>query len=310
MSIFRNDTLGSWTRGGQAIVHNVRMTTQVFFQTLLAGIAIWVGGTIWYVLEKSTDYQRLVAVKIAEATLKSDVPGGAPLLFRTPWGHQYWTTSDALLGSRIAKNTLQAMEHHLVYGAALAGAFALLMLGWAWFYFTRTGKGLGSNQFLRGARFGTARQLRRQLWRSQKGSFAIGGVPVPDAFEPEHILICGAPGTGKTNIIVKMLSGMRKQGKRAIVYDAAGTFVEKFYRPGHDILLNPLDDRADCWSPWVDVPRDYHYDQIAESTIPDKGAIPSGRRRHAARWWRSCASLPGMRGRWFRRSWKPCFAAR
>ena len=31
MSIFRNDTLGSWTRGGQAIVHNVRMTTQVFF---------------------------------------------------------------------------------------------------------------------------------------------------------------------------------------------------------------------------------------------------------------------------------------
>jgi type IV conjugative transfer system coupling protein TraD len=250
------------------------MTTQVFFQTLLAGIAIWVGGTIWYVLEKSTDYQRFVAVKITEAMLKSDVPGGAPLLFRTPSGRQYWTTSDALLGSRIAKKTLQAMEHHLVYGAALAGVFALLMLGWAWFYFTRTGKGLGSNQFLRGARFGTERQLRRQLWRSRKGSFAIGGVPVPDAFEPEHILICGAPGTGKTNIIVKMLGGMRKQGKRAIVYDTAGTFVEKFYRPGHDILLNPLDDRADCWSPWVDVPRDYHYDQIAESTIPDKGGDP------------------------------------
>jgi len=274
MSIFRNDTLGSWTRGGQAIVHNVRMTTQVFFQTLLAGVAIWVGGTIWYVLEKSTDYQRFVAAKIAEATLKSDVPGGAPVLFRTPSGRQYWTTSDALLGSRIARKTLHAMEHHLVYGAALAGAFAVLMLVWAWFYFTRIGKGLGSNQFLRGARFGTARQLRRQLWRSRKGSFAIGGVPVPDAFEPEHILICGAPGTGKTNIIVKMLHGMRKQGKRAIVYDTAGTFVEKFYRPGHDILLNPLDDRADCWSPWVDVPRDYHYDQIAESTIPDKGGDP------------------------------------
>jgi hypothetical protein len=32
-----HDTLGSWTRGGQAIVHNVRMTTQVFNQTLVAG---------------------------------------------------------------------------------------------------------------------------------------------------------------------------------------------------------------------------------------------------------------------------------
>ena len=102
MSIFRNDTLGSWTRGGQAIIHNVRMTTQVFFQTLLAGIAIWVSGTIWYVLEKSTDYQRFVAVKIAEATLKSDVPGGAPLLFRTPSGRQYWTSTRSLVRERTA----------------------------------------------------------------------------------------------------------------------------------------------------------------------------------------------------------------
>lgn len=274
MSIFRNDTLGSWTRGGQAIVHNVRMTTQVFFQTTLAGLVIWIGGMVWYVLEKSSDYERFVAVKIAEATLKSDVPGGAPLLFRTPSGRQYWTSSNALLASPIAKKTMQAMEHHLLYGAALSGGFALLMLVWAWFYFTRTGRGLGSNQFLRGARFGTARQLRRLLWRTRKGSFSIGGVPVPDAFEPEHILICGAPGTGKTNIILKMLAGMRRERKRAIVYDTAGTFVEKFYRPGHDILLNPLDARADCWSPWVDVPRDYHYDQIAESTIPDKGGDP------------------------------------
>src|SRR3546814_10078688 len=91
------------------------------------------------------------------------------------------------------------------------------MLGWAWFYFTRTGRGLGSNQFLRGARFGTVRQVRRALWRHAKGSFEIGGVNVPDAFEPEHILLCGAPGTGKTNIIVKMLDGIRKRKRRAIV---------------------------------------------------------------------------------------------
>lgn len=274
MSIFRNDTLGSWTRGGQAIVHNVRMTTQVFLQTLAASLVIWVGGTLWYILEKASDYQRYVSFKIAEATLKSDVPGGAPMQFRGPTGPEYWTNSDTFLESGVATGTLLAMEHHLLVGAALVGGFALLMLFWAWFYFTRTGRGLGSNQFLRGARFGTPRQLRRILWRHRKGSFSIGGVPVPEAFEPEHILICGAPGTGKTNIIVKMLAGIRREGRRAIVYDAAGTFVEKFYRPGHDILLNPLDTRADSWSPWVDVPRDYHYDQIAESTIPDKGGDP------------------------------------
>jgi len=276
MSIFRHDTLGSWTRGGQAIVHNVRMTTQVFYQTLLAGLVIWVGGIIWYAFEKSTEYERFVLMKLGQASIMGDtVPGNAaPLLFKTPDGRQYWTSPKGLIESGIAHRTLESFETYLLHGAAIAGAFALAMLFWAWFYFTRTGRGLGSNQFLRGARFGTVRQIRRALWRSARGSFDIGGVNVPDAFEPEHILICGAPGTGKTNIIIKMLAGIRKRGKRAIVYDTAGTFVEKFYRPGIDVLLNPLDVRTDRWSPWVDVPRDYHYDQIAESTIPDKSGDP------------------------------------
>lgn len=276
MSIFRNDTLGSWTRGGQAIVHNVRMTTQVFIQTMLAGLAIWALGTAWYAFEKSTDYHRFVLVKLVEATFKEDAAPGThdPVRFRTPEGKEYWTSADRLLESPIAKQALRKLEKDLIHGAAIAGGGAILALIWAWFYFTRTGRGLGSNEYIRGARFGTAAQVRRALWRQKKGSFAIGGVAMPDAFEPEHILICGAPGTGKTNLITTMLEGIRKSGKRAIVYDTAGSFVEKFYREGHDVLLNPLDQRTDIWSPWVDVPRDYHYDQIAESTIPDKHGDP------------------------------------
>lgn len=276
MSIFRNDTLGSWTRGGQSIVHNVRMTTQVFFQTLMAGLALWIMGTVWWALEHTTAYQRYVGMKLVEASFKTDAAPGTndPVLFKTPDGHPYWTSADALMVSPLAKGTLHAFETELIHGAIVAGVFSLVALLFAWFAFTRTGRGLGSNEYLRGARFGTVRQVRRALWRQQKGSFSIGGVPVPDAFEPEHILLCGAPGTGKTNLIVKMLDGIREEGKRAIVYDTAGTFVEKFYRSDKDIILNPLDARTAHWSPWGDVPREYHYDQIAESTIPDKAGDP------------------------------------
>ncbi|QSR19742.1 type IV secretion system DNA-binding domain-containing protein [Novosphingobium sp. KA1] len=276
MSIFRHDTLGSWTRGGQATVHNVRMTTQVFYQTCLAGLVVWIGGIVWYALERSSAYERFVLAKVGQALVMGDtVPGNAtPILFHTESGEPYWTTPARLMDAEVARDTLRAFEGYLLHGAAISGVFALGMLLWAWFYFTRTGRGLGSNQFLRGAQFGTIRQVRRALWAQARGSFEIGGVRVPDAFEPEHILICGAPGTGKTNIIVKMLAGIRTAGRRAIVYDTAGTFVEKFYRPGIDVLLNPLDVRSDRWSPWVDVPRDYHYDQIAESTIPDKSGDP------------------------------------
>ena len=276
MSIFRNDTLGSWTRGGQAIVHNVRMTTQVFFQTVIAGLVLWVMGTIWWALEHTTTYQRYVLMKLVEASFKTDAAPGTkdPVQFKTPAGKAYWTSADWLMGSSLAKHTLHAFEVALIHGALVAGALALFALGCAWFTFTRTGRGLGSNEYLRGARFGTIRQVRRLLRRHRMGSFSIGGVPVPDIFEPEHVLLCGAPGTGKTNLIVKMLEGIRKEGKRAIVYDTAGTFVEKFYRADKDIILNPLDRRTSRWSPWGDVPRDYHYDQIAESTIPDKTGDP------------------------------------
>ncbi|MDO6415342.1 type IV secretion system DNA-binding domain-containing protein [Sphingomonas sp. BIUV-7] len=276
MSIFRNDTLGSWTRGGQAIVHNVRMTTQVFFQTVIAGIALWVIGTIWWALEHTSAYQHYVLTKLLEASFKAEAAPGTndPILFKTPAGRPYWTSADWLLEGALAKRTLHAAELALIHGALVAGLFALFALGCAWLTFTRTGRGLGSNEYLRGARFGTVRQVRRILQRQRRGSFAIGGVFVPSAFEPEHILLCGAPGTGKTNLIVKMLDGIRREGRRAIIYDTAGTFVEKFYRPDRDIILNPLDRRTSHWSPWGDVPRDYHYDQIAESTIPDKAGDP------------------------------------
>lgn len=276
MSIFRNDTLGSWTRGGQAIVHNVRMTTQVFFQTMSACLVLWIIGILWYCLETLTDYQRYVLVQLALASFRRDAMHGAgdPVLFKAPDGYRYWTSVEGLLSSGVARKTLEVGEAALITGAAIGGVGALLALFWAWYYFTRTGRGLGSNQFLRGARFGTPAMVRRVFHRQRKGSLTVGGLTLPHTFEPEHVVLCGAPGTGKTNIITTMLAGIRRDGKRAIVYDTAGAFVEKFYRPGKDILLNPLDERTDHWSPWVDVPRDYHYDQIAHSTIPDKAGDP------------------------------------
>src|SRR3546814_13015688 len=112
MSIFRHDTLGSWTRGGQAIVHNVRMTTQVFYQTFLAGLVIWIGGIIWYALEKSSGYERFVRMKLGQAAFIGDAfPGNVtPILFKTPDGTQYWSLLKALLASGLAHYTPEAFS--------------------------------------------------------------------------------------------------------------------------------------------------------------------------------------------------------
>jgi type IV conjugative transfer system coupling protein TraD len=276
MSIFRNDTLGSWTRGGQATVHNVRMTTQVFKQTVLAGLVLWVILTVWFTYETLHATTRAVLGKMLEAWIQLYVVGSptSAILFTAPAGPRYWTRADALLASGIANSTIDELTYGLKLVGGCTAVFVLAMLFLAWYYFTVSGRGLGSNQFLRGASFATVRQLRRRLRKLPKGSLKVGGIQIPAAYEPEHILLSGAPGTGKTNVLHVMLEGIRKDGRRAIVYDTAGSFVERFYRPDKDIIFNPFDTRSAQWSPWLDTPQDYHYDQIAESVVPDSGKDP------------------------------------
>ena len=267
MSIFRNDTLGSMTRGGQAIVHNLRMTMQVIRQTGIVGVML----TGWALLEWVPAYTQYLLKRIGEAWFQVYEVGSpsSAIQFMTPGGYRYWTRADALLRSGIARSALDELEYGFKLVGVCTGIFVLAALSLAWYYFTVSGRGLGSNQFMRGARFASARQLRRRLKALPKGSLKVGGIAIPAAYEPEHILLSGAPGTGKTNILHVMLEGIRKEGKRAIVYDTAGSFVERFYRPGKDFIFNPFDSRSSQWSPWLDAPIDYHYDQIAESVVPD-----------------------------------------
>ena len=58
------------------------------------------------------------------------------------------------------------------------------------------------------------------------------------------MLIIGPTGTGKTRLIMQLLVQIRERGHSAIVYDPACEFVQRFYDPSKDIILNPLDARC------------------------------------------------------------------
>ena len=106
--------------------------------------------------------------------------------------------------------------------------------------------------------------------KTPPGALTIGGVPLDPADEQQHILLCGAPGTGKSVEIKKALRTIRQRKQKAVVYDPSGEFTSMFYRPDRDIILNPLDRRGAKWSPWLDA-ESFEYAALAKSFIPDRG---------------------------------------
>ncbi|MBI3530559.1 MAG: type IV secretion system DNA-binding domain-containing protein, partial [Betaproteobacteria bacterium] len=64
--------------------------------------------------------------------------------------------------------------------------------------------------------------------------FTLAGVPIFRETETDHILVCGAPGSGKGVAIKELLDQIRARGDRAILYDPSGEYVQVYYRHGKD----------------------------------------------------------------------------
>jgi len=96
----------------------------------------------------------------------------------------------------------------------------------------------------------------------------LGEVVVPPEVETQHLLFSGTTGSGKTQAINRVLKAVRYRKKRAMITDAGGGFVSRFYKPG-DLILNPFDKRSVDWSPFAEIRSEYDCARIAKATVPD-----------------------------------------
>lgn len=97
--------------------------------------------------------------------------------------------------------------------------------------------------------------------------FTIAGANLPPHSEASHSFFMGAPGTGKSVGIAERLDQIRAYRQPAIIYDKAGEFTEKFYRPGRDIILSPFDSRSPAWNLWKELRLAFDVTNIAEALI-------------------------------------------
>lgn len=88
---------------------------------------------------------------------------------------------------------------------------------------------------------------------------------IPQRAEGQHIELMGDTGTGKTRLIMQLLVQIRERGHSAILYDPACEFVQRFYDPKNDTILNPLDARCPYWGPSEELRRRAEAKAIAAS---------------------------------------------
>jgi type IV conjugative transfer system coupling protein TraD len=101
--------------------------------------------------------------------------------------------------------------------------------------------------------------------------YLLAGVSYPWRMEQSHAMLIGTTGTGKTVELSALVSQIRERRHRAVIFDLTGAFIERFYDPARDIILNPLDARCPQWSIFHECDSEAEFTTAWEALIPHDG---------------------------------------
>lgn len=115
--------------------------------------------------------------------------------------------------------------------------------------------------------------------------YQFATVPMPWRLEQSHAMLIGTTGSGKTTELKKIVRQARGRGHRCVIFDLTGSFVESFYDPKTDIILNPMDRRCQPWSIFNDC------DNYAEFMSAASALIPTGHNAEDDFWQKAARTL-------------------
>ena len=271
----KNSSFRNFTHGGQITVHSIRMFWQVLRYGVMISLILLAGIFYWRFDTLATDYDVYAFNEYIDAKIKLFLHGPkVKHQLKEPSGRRVDMPAVAFVSSRQAKMYVNNTIHAFWTGLWQSMLTALTFLGLFAWYFHWRGKVQNETASIAGQEQVTPQELGKLLKRKKKASdFTLGGVPLVKGMETQHVLLAGTTGVGKTVAMKELMDQVRAKGQRAVVYDIDGSFIPTYYRPGKDILLNPLDERSPAWNIWQECSDLADFDTVALSLMPEHLAM-------------------------------------
>ena len=270
----------NFTRGAQLWAHNMRMIMQGVKNICFFGLA-FIFGLIAFRLSQHTTFQTIyyfiikcyVDFKLSIGAFfygKHQIvidfysinKGHFVHMRAEEYNYLFWKVMP--YGASINQVLLwikQDAFFEVVASFAVGCSLALIL-------FTYRGGGILGIKTLRGSDLVTPKQLAKILRRAKEASkIIISGLPLVKDSETQHLLLTGTTGAGKTNMLKELIPQIRDSGDRAIIFDVTGEFVDRFYNPETDLILNPLVENSVSWLPWNDCHTDEEYNNLAAAFV-------------------------------------------
>lgn len=265
----KNSEFKDFTRGGQITLHNIRMYLQIIDKVL------WIVGSIFVVLlilalyVLTTPYQRYVSGEYMASLAALILNPDGTDYFIQPSGMKTLVKYSDVAHAPLIKKIITDVYYRLI----IASFFSFLVTILSYMGISRWLKSRGKQHTddvaIRGDRFVPKDAMRHLLVRHQINSdLILAGLPLVKNKETAHFFFHGTTGTGKSNAIKELMDQIRERGDRAIIYDKSCNYLEEYYRPQHDVLLNPLDQRGEPWDLWKECRDAADFDSLAAAQIP------------------------------------------
>jgi type IV conjugative transfer system coupling protein TraD len=240
------------TVGGQVLAHRVRMMRQNWSIVWIIGRASFLLSFVFCMMRKwsiNDIWNYLVCLK---AVYRSGMVSLPSSLFShsTFWlkGNRWREMSDYKIAEGVQCLQFKAeFESYLLYGLELSVCIGIASMIFMVIVNKYFGKSLSdSKELLSGRDYIEGAKIKKYI--KEKSDITLANIPYPKETECRHTIITGTTGSGKTNVMIELLDQIVSKNEKVVIVDTVGTFIDRYYKKGRDIILNPLASDHVCWS--------------------------------------------------------------